>query len=255
MTDRTFASLASRIEPIIKGAPRPLVVDHVRQAARAICTKSLIWRYQVPVHNLLPGVHEYPFNAPTGTEVVHLFAAHVNNCPLDKLTLHQALVRYPAWADLYSGEDAEELWSETPGGYLNATAYNEDVFNAGSTFVLPDSIVADASTPLVITSLSPQRYIVLPLPDGETYEMRMFIALKPTLTATGMDDQVFNRAEDAILYHALSTMLLMKSSEWYDPQLAGVYNKLAKDERLENKAEANIGVMGASMHVRMPRWA
>lgn len=256
MADRNFSELAARIEPQVRGAPRPLVIDHIRQAARLQARKTLAWRYQIPLFDLLPGVHEYAFNVPEGTEIAGVFAVFVNNCPLDLLTLRGAFARYPEWATLYSGEDAEEVWSETPGGYLGAGEYNETVFNEGSTFVLPDSIVAAASSPKACVMLTPQRYIILPLPDGdETYTVRMFVALRPTNTATAMDEQALNEMEDAIVHKALSTLMLIRGTKWYNVNLASIHEKFAKDERLEVRASAEIGKVGGSLSVQMRPWA
>lgn len=256
MANRAFSSIAGRVEALAPMVPRPTVLEHILIAARLACEKSLAWRYVIPTFNLLPGVHEYAFSVPEGTEVEAIFGIHVNGNPLDKLNLDQAIALYPQWADLFSGEDAEELWSETPGGYLGATEYNEDLFNGGSTFVLPDSIVADASAPRACTMVTPQRFIILPLPDdAEDYVTRIWVALKPTRSATEMDSQAFDELEDAIVWGALASLFAMPGKEWSSPDYAVHFNTMAVSNYYDKKRRANLGHVRGSMAVRAIPWA
>lgn len=148
MPDRTFASVVPRVLTSAPGCPQPLVVQHIRDAAIRVCERSLMWRYQVPLFNLTPGVPEYFFDKPVTTDVHAVFAAHVNGSPLEVLTLEQAARAYPRWVDLYNGLSAQELWaqSETPHTF-NEDEYNETVFNANSTFVLPAAATEGGSDP------------------------------------------------------------------------------------------------------------
>lgn len=256
MTDRAFSTLVTRLQPHVPQCPRPTIIQNVREAAIHLCERTLAWRYMVPLYDLLPGVHEYAFERPTNSDVQAIFGAVVNGSPLKQLTLDDAIRLYPDWATLFSGEDAEEVWSETPGNYVGATTYNDSLFDDGSTFVLPDSIVADASTPRAIVQVSPQKYIILPLPDGEeTYTMRMFVALKPTRDATDMDSEAFDDLEDAIFYRALENLLLLPQKPWSNVDLAAVYARKYLALATERKANANIGHARGTVSVRMRPWA
>jgi hypothetical protein len=255
MANREFSSIVNRVEALVPQVPRPTVLEHIRLAARTACEKTLSWRYVPPTFNLLPGVHEYAFNVPADTELEHLFGVSVNSCPLVLANLDVAIARYPEWADLFSGEDVEEVWSETPGGYVNATEYNEALFNDGSTFVLPDSIVADGSLPAMCTVVSPQRYVILPLPDGlDTYVTRMWMAIKPTRTATGMDEQAFNELEDLFVWGALETLFSMPGKTWTNPDYSVHYGNKFREGYLEKRRRANIGHVRGSMSARTVRW-
>lgn len=255
MANRTFASMAGRVEALAPEVPRPTVLEHLCLAARMACEKTLAWRYVPATAELLPGVYEYAFDVPTTAEVEHLYGVSMNNSPLDLINLDVAIARYPEWANLFSGEDAEELWSETPGGYLGADEYNEDVFNAGSDFVLPDSIVAEGKRPKAVTMVSPQRYIVLPLPDAEeTYTIRMWLALKPLRTATEMDEQAFNELEDLFLWGALETLFSMPGKPWTNPDYAVHYGNKFREGYLEKRRRANIGHVRGPMSVRSVAW-
>jgi hypothetical protein len=255
MANREFSSIVNRVEALVPQAPRPTVLEHIRLAARAACEKTLSWRYMPATFALLPGVHEYAFNVPTDAELEHLYGVSVNDCPLVLANLDVAIARYPEWADLFSGEDAEEVWSETPGGYIGAPEYNEELFNGGGTFVLPDSIVAEASRPAMCTMISQQRYVILPLPDGEeTYTTRMWMALKPTRTATGMDEQAFNELEDLFVWGALETLFSMPGKTWTNPDYSVHYGNKFREGYLEKRRRVNIGHVRGPMSARSVRW-
>lgn len=255
MANREFSSIANRIEALVPDVPRPTVIEHIKFAARLACEKTLAWRYVPSTFALLPGVYEYAFEVPSGAELEHLFGVSVNGQPLVLANLDVAIARYPGWADLFSGEDAEEVWSETPGGYLGASEYNEELFNGGSTFVLPDSIVADASRPTMCTVVSPQRYVILPLPDGEeTYTTRMWMAIKPSRTATGMDSDAFNELEDLFVWGALETLFAMPNKPWTNPDYSVHYGAKFREGYLEKRRRANIGHVRGPMSVRSRPW-
>ena len=255
MANTEFSTIAKRVEALAPQVPRPTVLEHLRLAARTTCEKTLAWRYVPTKFNLLPGVYEYPFNVPAMSEVEHIFGVTVNSKPLDLINLDVAIAKYPEWAELFSGEDAEEVWSETPGGYLGASEYNEELFNGGSTFVLPDSIVAEGSRPASCTMVTPQRYIILPLPDGEdTYETFMWLALKPTRSATGMDTEAFEELEDLFVWGALETLFSMPDKPWTNPEYAVYYGNKFREGYLEKRRRANIGHVRGPMSVRPVTW-
>jgi hypothetical protein len=252
MSDREFSSLVYKVNPSVPGCPQPTMVQYIRDAAIRVCERTLFWRYQVPLFNLLPGVHEYPYNKPINTDVHVVFDALVNCNALNKLTLEQALFQWPCWADLYSGQNPSVLWSQTPTSTFNDPYYNEEQFNQQNTFVLPSSVIAEASTPAAICQLTPDKYIVLPLPDNnQTYEVRMFLALKPKRTATGMDEVIFNELEDVIVHNALQHLLVLPNTNWSDRELAAYHAKQYIFHVNERRARANLGNVRGVMTARM----
>ena len=252
MADRDFTTLVPRVNASVPGCPQPTIFNYIRDAAIRTCERTLAWRYLVPKYNLLPGVHEYLYNKPDNTDVHVMFEMLVNDLPLDRLVLEEAIRRFPQWADLYSGQPASVLWSETPPGTYNSFDYNEELFNGGSEFVLPESVVADASTPQAVCQLSPDKYIVLPLPDADrTYEVRMFLALKPKKTATAMDEVIFDDLEETIMHGALQHLLVLPNTNWSDRELASYHARQYTYNIAERRARANLGNMRGMMRVRM----
>lgn len=253
MADRTFASLVPRVQASVPGCPHATIVQYIRDAAIRSCERTLYWRYQVPLFTLSPGVAEYAYDKPASTDVHVMFDVVVNNCPLERLTMERAIELYPQWADLYSGQTPSVAWSSTPSiGTLNASAYNAVPFNAQADYVLPDAIVADASTPQSITQVSPDKYIILPLPDGErTYQCRMFVALKPKRSSSGMDEVVFDELEEVIMHGALQHLLVLPGQAWSDRELAAYHAKQYAYQIAERRARANLGANRGLMRAKM----
>ena len=244
MATRTFASLIPRLNPSVPGCPQYTMIQYIRDAAIRVCERTLVWRYTQPTFPLLPGVHEYLYDKPVGSEVHVLFDAMVNDRPLEKLTLEHALFQYPV------------LWSLTPPGSYNTFEYNENLFNDNEPFVLPDAVVAKASEPRSITQLTPDKYIVLPLPDAaKTYTMRMFYALKPARNAEGMNAVIFDELEEAILHSALQHLLVLPNVTWSDRELAAYHAKQFIREMVERRARANLGNMRGTMRATAPKFA
>jgi hypothetical protein len=252
MVDRTFASLVPRVQSSAPGCPQPTIVQHVRDAAIRACERTLAWRVQLPKFNLSPGVFEYHYDKPTNTDVHAVFSASVNNAPLDVLTLEQAITTFPKWADIYSGLTAVQLWSLVDPNAFNSDQYNESPFNGNPSTVVPDEAVAEGSTPTSICQLTPDKYIVLPLPDkAEPYNMRMFVALKPKRTATGLDETIFDELEDVILHNALQHLLVLPNTNWSDRELAAYHAKQFIYQVSERRARANLGNARGTLRVKM----
>jgi hypothetical protein len=255
MADREFASLVSKVQPSAPGCPYPMIVQYIRDSAIRVCERTLAWRYEQPKFQLSPGVYEYGFNKPANTDIHALFATIVNDRPLETLTLDDALRRYPMWADLYSGQDISIIWSQTPESTYNNSEYNEESFNAQPDYVLPQAIIEAATTPQVITQVSPDKYIVLPLPDDKPYTVRMFYALKPTRTATGMNSVALDELEDVIIHGALQHLLVLPQVHWTDRELASYHAKQYVFHISERRARANLGNARSSVSVRMHPFA
>lgn len=256
MATRNFTTLVSRVNAYTPGCPTPVLISHIREAAIRVCERTLAWRLAQSQFNLTPGIHEYDFIKPSGSDVHVVFAVHMNGFPLDILTLEQAITRHPLWADMFGGLDPDALWSITPSGTINTDEYNQQEFNESYPLVTPPEFIEMASQPQSITQVSPDKFIVLPMPDDvETYTMRMFYALKPSRDAVGMDEVIFNELEDAIFHHALQNLLVMPNSPWADRQAAGYHAKQALHMLTERRARANLGNARGTMIARAPKFA
>lgn len=250
MANRTFASLVPRVSASAPGCPQPTIIQYIRDAAIRTCERTLAWRYAEPPYSLSPGVHQYAYRKPADTDIHAVFLAAVNGRPLDRLTLDEAILRYPQWADLYSGVPYDQLW--VGSGSLNSGAFNEGAFNAGPQFELPDEALEKASDPRVITQLTPDQFIILPAPDDQrVYTLRLIYALKPKRNASGMLESVFDDLEDVIRHGALQELLALPNMTWSDKELAGYHAKQYLSGVSERRARANLGNARGTMTVKM----
>lgn len=223
MATREFKTLISRINPSVPGCPQETMFQYIRDSAIRACEKTLAWRYTQPKFNLTPGLPQYNYSKPFDTDVHALFAVWLNNQPLDRLTLDEATERYPNWVDTYTtSADIAEYGSE----------------------------------PRAITQLSPHQYVVLPLPDAaKTYTVRMIYALKPSKTATEMDEVIFDDLEEVIMHGALQHLLVLPNTNWSDRELAAYHSRQFAYQISERRARANLGASRGSMSVQLPRFA
>lgn len=250
--DRTFASMVPRVQAHVLGCPQPTILQHIRDAAIRTCERTLAWRYEVPKFNLLPGVHEYYYEKPATADVHAVFEVTINGRMIERLTLEQAIYKYPNWADLYSGADP---WALTDQTLVGQSEYNEDLYNPGSVYQMPPEIVADASTPQSFCQVTPDKYIILPLPDDQEYVVRMWVALKPKRTASGMEEVAFADLEDTILHGALQHLFALPNTHWFEKELAAYHAKQYLFHLTERRARANVGNARATLVARAQPFA
>jgi hypothetical protein len=253
MAERLFTSLIPRISPYVPGCPQPLMVQAIRDAAIRTCERTLMWRSTPPVFDLLPGVHEYFYPKPPSADVHVLFSAQLNGQPLEKLTLEQAINLYPEWADLYNGEDPALIWGTTPTNVFNTDAFNTVQFNQTPDLTQLATATITGSEPRSITQLTPDRFIVLPLPDAEPYSMRLFYALKPKRDAAGMDSAILDELEEVVSHAALQYLLIMPNVTWSNRELAVYFGKLSLFQTTERRARANLTNARGAVLARIPK--
>jgi hypothetical protein len=218
------------------------MIQYIRDAAIRACERSLAWRWMEPKYNLLPGVYEYAYNKPINTDVHVVFDAIINDAPLQKLTLEQALYQFPYWADLYSNVDPNTFWQNFPPNLFNQHQFNNAQLNGNAVITVPAAALVD-------------KYIILPLPDdAKTYTMRIFYALKPKRNATGMDEVIFEELEDVITHNALQHLLVLPNTNWSDRELAAYHAKQFIFNISERRARANLGNVRGVMTARMQRF-
>lgn len=251
MSTRLFSTLLTKVLPSVPGAPQPLVIQYIRDAAIRACETSLAWRHVEDPFILQPGSYINLFNKPVDTDVHVIFRATSNGRLLQRVILEDAIEMFPEWAEQYNGLSPDELWASTSPDGFNDDPYNDVQFNGGAPAPFPAAAYADGTDPRVITQLSADRYVVLPLPGGDrTYTIRMFYALKPTRTAMGMDEMVLNDLEDVIVHGALQQLLVMPKVVWNDNVLAAYHAKQFLFRLTERRARANLGNARGSLTVR-----
>lgn len=251
MASKTFASLVPLVAPSVPGAPQPLILKYIRDAAIRACENTLMWRHAEPPFVLQAGTHENFFRKPQETAVHVVFRAMCNDQPMARVSLEDALDMYPAWAQRFNGLSGAEIWALTEPDTLNADEFNEQLFNGDTDLELPPEAVEGGGSPRIITQISPDKYVILPFPNTEqTYTLKLFYALKPTKIATAMDETVMNELEDVIIHGALQQLLVMPKVVWTEPVLASYHAKQYLKHLTERRARANLGNARATLTVR-----
>lgn len=210
MTDVAFSTLAVRVSPSVPGCPTATITAAVRDSARKTCERTLAYRYTPATMLLTPSTFEYAYDVPENTEVHAIVAMTVNDTVLRPLTLEQAINKYPQWGA------------------------------AGT-----------EGTPADVTQVTVDKYVVLPPPNDQAdYTVRMFLALKPKTTATGMEEVALGELTDTIVHGALERLLVLPNVPWADRELAAYHAKQYLFHTSERRARTNLGNQRAALTVR-----
>jgi hypothetical protein len=113
-------------------------------------------------------------------------------------------------------------------------------------------VIADASTPRSICQITPDKFVVLPLPNNDKpYTMRMFLALKSRRDASGMNSVIFDDLEEVIMHGALQHLLVLPNQHWSDRELAAYHAKQYTYQIAERRARANLGNVRGTYRAKM----
>lgn len=218
MSTRDFSTVVARVNPSAPGCSFPMLLQYVRDAAIAVCERSLAYRYEQPVFALTPGVHRYTYPRPPDTAVAAVLLSTVNDTPLQRMTLDAAVAQYPAWT---------------------------------RTSTTAADIATYGGAPHTVVQVLEDRFVLIPAPDAaQTYTMRMIYALKPTRDASGMDEGVLDVIETAVVHKALQELLVLPNMHWTDRDLASYHARQYLARMQELRADANLGSARGSLTVR-----
>jgi hypothetical protein len=79
----------------------------------------------------------------------------------------------------------------------------------------------------------------------------MFLALRPTPDATGMDKTAFDECEQLITHGVLQHLHTLPDKSWTDYNLASYHAKQYTYKTALRRAKANLGATRAPLTVRM----
>jgi len=213
MPSRSFSDLTKRLSPNVPGCPWPVIENAIRDAAIEACERTLAWRYIQPSITLTPGIYDYPYEIPTGTEVHAFITSTVNDRDILPVTLEEAQRRYPYW---------------------------------------PSSDTDDQSFPQRIVHFDADNFYVAPAPDSATtYLIQMTLALKPLRTADNMDQTAFDELEETIVHGALQRLFVIPDMNWSDKELAAYHAKQYIFKYTGRRARVNLGAGRASLTAQM----
>jgi hypothetical protein len=218
MAARLFSDLVNRISPNAPGAPQPVIVTNVRDAAIEACEKTLAYKYVQAEQTLVNGTYSYSYVPASATEVHAILSVNINdNIKITPKTVEDITRIYP-------------FWPTTASSYRGSPQY---------------VVHFDADT-----------YLMALTPDATTpYLLHMILALKPLRTATGLEQSVFDELEDAIVHGTLQRMLTMPEQTWSDTELAAYHAKQFTYKMAERRARATVGAGRAALTARMQSWS
>ena len=82
--------------------------------------------------------------------------------------------------------------------------------------------------------------ILVPKPIG-VYPVRILVALKPTQSAQGVDESIFEEYKDAIKHGALAYLMLMAEKSWSNPNMSAIYQSQYDAAVTDAQSRANQG--------------
>ena len=82
--------------------------------------------------------------------------------------------------------------------------------------------------------------ILVPKPIG-VYPVRVLVALKPTQSAQGVDEIIYEEYKDAIKHGALAYLMLMAEKTWSNPNMSAFYQSQFESSIQESKMRAEKG--------------
>jgi hypothetical protein len=218
MAARLFSDLVNRIAPSTPGAPQPVIITHVRNAAIEACERTLAYKYVQAEQTLVNGTYSYAYAPAATTEVHAILAANINDTiKITPKTVEQVTRIYPFW---------------------------------------PTTAAALRGSPLYVVHFDADTYLMARTPDGvTTYLLHMVLALKPLRTATGLEQSVFDELEDVIVHGTLQHMLVLPEQTWSDNELAAYHAKQFVFKIAERRARATVGAGRAVLTARAQSWA
>ena len=212
MATRLFSDLVDRMASSAPGCPQPVMITYIRDAAIEVCERTLAWRYEQPDIRLTPGVIDYSFEPLTSTEVHAILTASSNDTRITPITLEHLHSIFPSY---------------------------------------PDADTDDRGTPQYFTHVDPDTFYIGPPPNADTtYDVKMFVALKPLRDSTGMDKSIMDDLETVIMHAALQALLVLPEQPWSDRELAAYHAKQYVFKGAERRARVNLGTGRATLAVR-----
>lgn len=197
-----FIELEPQVLATLPACPTPTIIRELRNAARELCEKSECLRAPVENEPVSAGLNEVEFDVNDDCSLVRPIILNLAGRTLD-----------PTSETLLDEDDPN--WRTTVGkpcAYMRSA----ELLNGIRVYPIPD-----------------RDYVTDPL-KGE-------LALKPSRTATGLDEVIMDRFETALVSGALARLLVVSNSPWYNPQQAAYHRQYFDDEILRAKAYGNGG--------------
>lgn len=199
----------------VPGAPEPLVVRAIRDAAIEFCEKSLILTRDHDPITVKAGVVDYDLEPPNGYLVIKIQKAWLDNNPLTPLA---------------------------PDVVRDASVYNR----------LFAAYQSAPSTPQAYLQKEERSVSVWPLPDKQyTKSLTMRVALKPTRSSSSVDDVLFEDYAEQIGSGALSKLMASANKPYTNLDMAAVHKSLFQQGINVARQRAGHGHVRSNLSVKL----
>jgi hypothetical protein len=184
---------------------------------------------------------------------------YLPGCPEIVITSHlqEAAADFLARSEIWRYNIEEDFTSKSTSDYDIDVPQNTVIENILSLYVdgCRLSSVTDRhyDRPSTAAQARPLRYSIYqdtqvrfyPTPDKK-YTFEGLCVLKPSLTATGVEDWIFETYGRCISYGAIAYLAQVPGKEWSNPELAGYYqtkfNKDADDAKSRDARRVNLRI-------------
>lgn len=182
MADVAFVELEPQVLATLPACPTPTIIREIRNAARELCEESKCLRVTIINEPVLAGVAETEFDIDENYVLVAPISLNVGERTLGATSQTLLDADYHDWRDEVG----------PPACYMRSN----ETLNGIVLFPKPD-----------------QDYTGSEALRGE-------IAVKPSRTATVVDEIFLDRYETALISGALARLLNISGTPWYNPQQA-----------------------------------
>jgi hypothetical protein len=214
MTNHT--SFLDYVMPHVPGCTKAMALLEIKNTIIDFCEKSLIIQTDHDPITAIANVMDYDFEPPTGKLVVKIMRAWYKGVELD-----------PQAIDTVS----------TPS-----------IFNQSSGYIV------DRGDPRQMLQKDARSFSVYPIPkETAANAITMRVALKPTRTATSIDDFIYEDYAEVIGSGAIARLALSPGKPYSNTQLAMARNALYISGLDVARDRAQNGYVRASKQVQMRR--
>jgi hypothetical protein len=211
---KTLDTFMSRILPHVPACPDVVAQEALLDAAIEFCEKTLVVRQTLSVLGTTANTMEYTLSAPAGEAVV---------APIQ------------AW---FKGRLLEPVAADLIG---NVQAFNTS----------PVEVTVTKAGPTHFYWTAPSKIGLYPVPDDtEASTLTVRAALKPTRTATQLEDVLYDDWIDALMAGALSRLHAMKDQPWASADRSLIRAREFRNSVQRARAEGTTGRVRASLYVR-----
>ncbi len=201
-----FDSILHKVSGHASQAPKAVIMDAFRTAAREICEEAKVWEFHLPRRNLTAGVASYDYDElPEGAQVNTITRARINGEDMKVVSRDEFDECFPLWPDV-------------------------DMLGQPTTFAHDPNNADDETV-----------FIVEPVPDGVMpYTVAVSMTLVPTRDALGLPSDLMDKIEDALVSWGLHSALVIPRQPWSNTELASFHGRQYRSMVNRLRADQNL---------------